>query len=121
MLGRACLTVRGDCQKTISRPLPLVKTSWERCPLARSVGDDRDGRPTPGARTQRSTLDDLTALGHASGGIGYQKSAFVLGHVPAVRNTRPPAIGRRRRHRSDDSSSGFAMITSWPAPGMAQG
>ena len=96
MCGRACLTVRGDCQKTISRPRPVVNTSCERFSLARSatisMAAPRRAHDRSGTRSTTSP-----SSGHASGGIGKQNSAFVRGQVPAVRNTRPPAIGSRSR------------------------
>jgi hypothetical protein len=39
----------------------------------------------------------------------------------AVRNTRPPAIGSRSKSRSDESPSGFTMITSSPDSGTTPG
>ena len=35
-LGRACLRVRADCQKIMSRPRARVKTNWERFSRPRS-------------------------------------------------------------------------------------
>lgn len=92
--GRACFVVRGDCQKTTSRPRARVSTSWERFSLARSSTRSIAG---PRRVQDRTAWRSSTSTSSGQSTDRWQKTLLVRGHASLALSTTPSPRGSRMR------------------------